>query len=216
MAEEMQRRQIARKLWIRDILGGAYIKEEGFKPNYVLLKDNSRAARVNLLGIAVSVSSEGLPTIVLDDGTGRINVRAFEPSEKMSKTQIGDALLVVGKPRQFNMDMYVLPEIIKKLPDLGWLEVRKRELAASPIVSAETAPVPKAAASDDAEEMVVDSFSNTEKILDAIRQLDAGAGADTEQVIVQIGARDAEKTIQFLLQNGDVFEISPGKLKVLE
>ncbi len=207
MADEPQKRQVARKLWIRDILAGAYIKEEGFKPNYVLLQDNSRAARVNVLGVVVSTSTDGLPTLVLDDGSGKITVRTFEPSARMSAVQVGDAVLVVGRPRQFSNEIYVLPEILRTITDLSWLEVRKREL--SPVMAA---PVQE----NTAEDVVDSSFGLTETVLGAIRSLDAGPGADTQAVIEQIGARDAEKTIQFLLQNGDIFEISPGKLKVLE
>lgn len=212
MAEEQQKRQVARKLWIKDVLSGTYVKEEGFKPNYVLLQDHSRAARVNMLGIVVMASTEGLPMLVLDDGTGRISVRAFEPSAMMARVQVGDAVLVIGRPRQFGNEMYVLPEIVRKLPDLGWLEVRKRELSGAPVISALPAP----ALGDGPEEVVDEAFSLTEHVLGAIRSLDAGQGADTDAVIQQIGVRDAEKTIRFLLQNGDIFEVSPGRLKVLE
>jgi hypothetical protein len=214
MAEEQQKRQVARKLWIRDILAGTYIKEEGFKPNHIILKDNSSAARVNLIGVAVSSSSEGLPTITLDDGSGRISIRAFEPSAQMSAVQIGDVVLVIGRPRQFGNEMYVLPEIVRKIPDLGWIEVRKMELGSTPITSAES---PEAKPADSAEEEVVDdSFGLSETVMNAIRSLDTGAGADTDAVIEQVGPGNAEKAIQFLLQSGDIFEVSPGKLKVLE
>lgn len=212
MAEERQKRQVARKLWIKDVLAGTYVKEEGFKPNYVLLQDNSRAARVNMLGVVVMASADGLPMLVLDDGTGRISVRAFEPSAMMARVQVGDAVLVIGRPRQFGNEMYVLPEIVRKLPDLGWLEVRKREPSGAPVIA--TLPAP--ALGDEPEEVVDESFSLTEHVLGAIRSLDAGQGADTDAVIGKIGAHDAEKTIKFLLQNGDIFEVSPGKLKVLE
>lgn len=214
MAEEQQKRQVARKLWIRDILAGTYIKEEGFKPNHILLKDNSAAARVNIIGAAVSSSSEGLPTITLDDGSGRISVRAFEPNPQMSAVQVGDVIIVIGRPRQFGGEMYVLPEIVKKVPDLGWIEVRKIELSGSPISSVET---PAAAPQDGVmEEAIDESFGLSETVMNAIRSLDTGIGADTDAVIEQVGARNAEKAIQFLLQNGDIFEVSPGKLKVLE
>lgn len=213
MAEEQQRRQIARKIRVGDILNAVYVKEEGMKPNYVLLADNSRAARVSLMGVAVSSSMDGLPTFTLDDGSGKISIRAFEPSPMMAAVQIGDAVHVIGRPRQFGSEMYVLPEIARKLPDLAWLEVRKQELARSPIIGSAPAPV---AQNNDVENVVDDSFGNTEKVLNAVRSLDEGAGADTQAVIEHIGARDAEKTIQFLLQNGDIFEVSPGRLKVLE
>ncbi len=211
MAEEQYKRQIARKLWIKDILAGVYVKEEGMKPNYVLLADNSHAARVNLFGVVVSASADGLPTLVLDDGTGRITIRAFEPHPQLSAVQIGDAVAILGKPRKFGNEMYVLPEIVRKLPDLGWLEVRKHELARTPVVGM-IAPAQETAT----EEVLDESFGLSETVLNAIRSLDEGPGANTDRVIEQVGARDAEKTIQYLLQNGDVFEISPGKLKVLE
>lgn len=198
------------------MLAGRYIKEEGMRPNHVLLPDNSKAARVNLVGVVVSADSEGLPTLVLDDGTGKISVRAFEPSQQMSQVTIGSVVLVIGRPRQFGAEMYVLPEVVRALPDLAWLEVRKAELAGIAPIQ----PVPKLTSpqvSDPvAEEALDESFGLAENVLGAIRSLDQGPGADTEAVIAQMGAGDAEKTIQFLLRNGDIFEVSPGKLKVLE
>ncbi len=208
MADEQQKRQVARKLWIRDILAGRYIKEEGFKPNHILLKDNSAAARVNVIGVVVTSGSEGLPIITLDDGSGRITVRAFEPSERMNAVNVGDVVLVVGRPRQFASEMYILPEIVRKLPDLGWIEVRKHELAA-----VEPAAVPES--QQVTEEVLDESFGLSEAVLGAIRSLDTGSGADIDVVVAKAGA-DSEKTVRFLLQNGDIFEVSPGKLKILE
>ncbi len=205
MADEPKKRQVARKLWIRDVLNGTYVKEEGFKPNYVLLQDNSRAARVNLLGVVVSTGAEGLPTLVLDDGSARISIRAFEPSVQMSTVQVGDVILMIGRPRQFGTEMYVLPEIVRKITDLGWLEVRKCELSA--IISRHPSQQPQ----NTTEEVVDESFGLTENVLGAIRSLDVGPGADTQAVIEQIGVRDAEKTIHLLLKNGDISEVSHGK-----
>lgn len=199
-------------MWIKDILAGAYIKEEGTKPNHVLLPDGSRVARANLVGVVVSVNLEGLPTFVLDDGTGKVTVRAFEPSAQMAAVQVGDAVLVIGRPRQFNAERYVLPEIVRKLPDLGWLDVRKSELGAVQTMPKAVASVPQAVV----EEVVDDAFGLAENVMGAIRALDQGDGADTDAVIAQANAKDSEKTVQFLLRNGDIFEVSPGKLKVLE
>jgi hypothetical protein len=215
MAEEQYKRQVARKLWIKDILAGTYIKEEGMKPNYVILADNSRASRVSLMGVVLAVSREGLPSLTLDDGSGTITVRAFEPSPMLAAIGVGDAVIIIGRPRQFGSEMYVLPEIARKLPDLAWLEVRKRELTAVPLPVAPRI-VQQTAQNTVSEEVVDDSFTFTESVLGAIRSLDTGTGADIDAVIGQIGAKDAEKTVQFLLQSGDIFEVSPGKLKVLE
>ena len=54
------------------------------------------------------------------------------------------------------------------------------------------------------------------KIFDFIKQKDNGNGADFNEIVENYKESNAEKLIQFLLKEGEVFEISPGKLKVLE
>ncbi|MEM2915848.1 MAG: OB-fold nucleic acid binding domain-containing protein [Candidatus Woesearchaeota archaeon] len=209
MVEEQQKRQVARKLWIGDILAGKYVKEQGSKPNHIILKDNSIAARVNIIGVVVSASSEGLPIITLDDGSGRINVRAFEPNDTMSSLSVGDVVLVIGRPRQFAGEMYVLPEIVRRLSDLRWIEVRKLELTAIQDVA-----VPEAPQESISEETLDESFEGA--VINAIRSLDAGNGAEIDAVIANVGFADAEKVIRLLLQKGDIFEVGPGRLKIIE
>lgn len=222
MVEETQKRQVARKLWIRDLLSGRYVKEEGFKPNYVLLQDGARVSRVNFFGIVVEANSEGLPSFVLDDGTGKVWVRAFEPNAVMSGIGVGSAVVVIGRPRQFGGEMYVLPEIVRLLPDLGWLEVRRLELARQ-----QSNVVPAMQTGQNAEEEVISELpvsepvgseiaSLSERVMEVVRSLDFGDGAETGAVISVMNSPEAERAIRFLLQNGDMFEIRPGRLKLLE
>ena len=49
-----------------------------------------------------------------------------------------------------------------------------------------------------------------------IRNMDTGDGVAFEDVIEKSKNPDTEKIINTLLANGDVFEIRPGRLKVLE
>jgi len=213
MVEEQQKRQTARKLCVRDILDSTYVKEDGLKPNHIVLRDNSTAARVNLLGVVVSSASEGFPAITVDDGTGRISIRAFEPDSRISYIQIGDVVLVIGRPRQFGSEMYLLPEIVRKIPDLGWIEVRKLELSKKPVITGvQTTPQQEVVT----EEVIDESVMLSERIMNAIRLLDEGDGAEIEAVIEHVKDENVEKKIQFLLQSGNVFEVSPGRLKVLE
>ncbi len=214
MVEEQQKRQTARKLWIRDVLSGSYVKEEGMKPHHVLLPDNTHVARANILGVVVSASSEGMPAIVLDDGTGRITVRAFEPHAQMGRVAIGDAVLVVGRVRQFGNERYLLPEIVRKLSDLSWLDVRKAELGRGLPQSIQ--PSSQQSETSVMEDLVDESFGLAESVLGIIRGLDSGQGADVDAVIAKAASPGVEKTVDFLLRNGDVFEVSPGKLKILE
>ena len=49
-----------------------------------------------------------------------------------------------------------------------------------------------------------------------IKKLDEGDGVLIDDVIKSSKIGDAEEIINRLLENGDIFEIKPGKLKILE
>ncbi len=68
------------------------------------------------------------------------------------------------------------------------------------------------------EEDVVEEYidKNCTEILEVIKKLDSGAGADYEDVITKSKMQNPEKSLLSLMKNGEVFEVSPGKLKVLE
>ncbi len=97
---EPQKRQIAYKVRIKEITNGKYIKKEGWQPNY----------------------------IVTDDGTGRISVRNFEQNKIFDDIEIGEVILIIGRPREYGNEIYLLPEVLKKIQDKGWIKVREIEL----------------------------------------------------------------------------------------
>lgn len=218
---EIQKRQTALKVSIGNLLNGNYIKQEGMLPNYVLLNDGVKVSRVNLMGVVVSLGEDtGFQSVFIDDGSGKLSIRAFEQNDSLASLEIGDCILVIGRPREFGNQIYVLPEIIKKITDNRWLEVRKLELDKNTLslpekVSSDEMPVKKseADASIVEEEFVESSINND--IIKTIKDLDTGNGADFDEVIRQTSP-EAEKIILSLMKNGDVFEVSPGKLKVLE
>ena len=46
--------------------------------------------------------------------------------------------------------------------------------------------------------------------------MDNGDGADTEDIITSANMDNTEDIIKSLLEEGEIFEVRPGKLKVLE
>lgn len=62
----------------------------------------------------------------------------------------------------------------------------------------------------------VSDKSPTDIIYEIIKEKDDGSGVDIEEIIEASGNENAEKIITNLLMEGEVFEISPGKIKVLE
>ena len=192
------KRQVAIKVWINELKGGSYIQEAGMNPNYVLTADDKRLSRVNLLGVVVSVGDQtGLMSFVLDDGGAKITVRAFEESKGLS-VELGSVVVVIGRPREYGNEIYVLPEIVKKVDDNKWIEVRKLELGVKETV---------------VEQTIEDQGANSE-VYKLIKKLDVGNGVSVEDVIGKVAG--AEKIIDGLLSRGEIFEVSPGRIKVLD
>jgi len=208
-----QKRQTAFKVKISDILSGSYVKEEGWQPNYIIINSHN-VSRVNLIGTVLSVQHDpNFSTVVIDDGSGMIPLRSFEKDNLLKSLQIGDLMQVIGRPRQYGSEKYILIEICKKITNPAWLRLRKLELQQIPNpqpAPKKPAPQPKPAV----EHIEIQQIDDSEtKILECVKKLDTGGGADYEAVLKE--TKD-DSTIKSLLQKGELFEIKPGKLKILE
>jgi len=199
------KRQVAYKVRIEDLLRGSYVEEEGWTPNYLSLDDGRHVSRVNVIGTVVAEDEQG---VVLDDGTGTISVRSFDGELRMSP--VGHTVLVIARPRVYSGETYLALEIMKELQDTKWIEVRQLELQSVIKQSVETV-VKTAPAEETIEAEVVEITSDT--IVDFIRAADEGEGVDFQKIVDQF--KD-ENLITKLLGEGELFEIKPGKLKVLE
>ena len=123
----LQRRHIAYKLRIRDILSSRYVKIEGVNPNYLQINDQE-VSRVNVIGFVVQKSDmDNYSGLLIDDGTGKIPARAFENNFLLNNIDIGDVVLVIGRPREYLEEKYLLVEIAKKINPL-WAKARSLEL----------------------------------------------------------------------------------------
>ncbi|MBI2650430.1 hypothetical protein HYX04_03890 [Candidatus Woesearchaeota archaeon] len=200
-----QKRQVAYKLRISDILSGNLAREE-FSGNIKVGKTN--VSRVNVIATMI-YKSEGsnYSSAFIDDGTGRIQLRSFENSAYFSNADVGDAVLVIGKIREFNNEKYIVPEIFRKIVNAAWADVRRLELKNS------YATEDNEKTSDKNPAVAVDT---NEEIYSLIKKLDKGDGASFDDIIKGSSSTDAEKILNSLLENGDIFEIKPGRLKVLE
>jgi len=158
-----------------------------------------------MLGAVVHKSEGAYAGAVIDDGTGKISLRAFENIGVFSKADVGDFVLVIGKIRSFNDEKYVMPEIIRKI-DAAWMNVRKLELK-----DMHAAGENAKAMAHDVEEVPVN-----DEIYSLIKSLDNGDGVSVDDVIKSSKDKSAEFIINKLLESGDIFEIKPGRLKVLE
>ena len=95
-----QKRQIAYKIRIFDLLNGFFAKDDE-SAGYIKF-DDLKISRVNIISTIVykSGQEQNFASCIIDDGTGKILVRAFENSNLFSKIDVGDLVLVVGKIRE--------------------------------------------------------------------------------------------------------------------
>ena len=123
--QTFQKRQVAHKVRVSDILDAGFAKDE-VSAGYVKL-NNVNVSRVNVIAALVHKSEGSFANAVIDDGTGKIPLRAFENANIFSKADVGDFVLVIGKVREFNNERYIMPEILRKT-DIGWMNLRRIEL----------------------------------------------------------------------------------------
>jgi len=206
-----QKRQTAYKIRIKDILDSRYVKTEGFNPNYLEIH-SKEVSRINVIGVAVQKSGiNNYKSLTIDDGTGKISARIFENNALLDKVSIGQIVLIIGRPREFSSEKYILIETIKKVNPV-WAKVRKLELGKD-VGDKNVLLNDNTQINNNESEDVASSLKN--KIVRLVKELDKGNGVSIEDISSK-DIKDFEKIIDILLKEGDIFEIKPGKLKVLE
>ncbi len=232
---DQQLRQTAYKVWISDLMNKEMKKEEGeWSPNYIMI-DNKQVSRVNIIASVVMKyisEDKAYATLTIDDSSGDIQVKAWKEDVSMiENVEIGDSILFIGKIKEYNSQVYLIPEIAKTLDKAEWIDLRKKELASlygkRETKQPEIQPKKEIEKPKIEEEIVITeevvsnngSTGNTrQKILDQIGSLDKGEGADIVEVVdsSKIGEDEANLVIQELLKEGEIFEIKAGKLKIIE
>jgi len=198
------KRKIAKKVYVKDLVSGTYIKRPGWEPSGVLTK-YGEITRVNLIGLIVSLEeTENTISFLLDDGSGNITIRAFEKPNLI--LGVGDLVRVVGRVRENNSEIFVVPEILKKTTK-KWYDVHSLELKQQKKTSINL-PV------EESEEEAIET-GPYQKILNVLAILDKGSGVDIQDIINNLKLDNCETLIRNLIEEGEIFEITPGRVKVL-
>jgi len=233
-------RLTAVKCAIGHLLAATFVEKSGADASYAKTTVGN-VSRANI--VAIVVGKPAANALVLDDGSGRIEARAFDNTKLFENIMVGDIILLIGRPRTYQSTLYVVAEIARRLGSPTWLELRKRELQAearqgtmsekkmsaerdtktkeehrhsiipNPVPSLEKKSAPKKPMKDEKAEKVITTTSD--KVLAAIKELDDGNGAAVEKIIAKLGG-SAETILTNLMAEGEIFELRPGKVKVLE
>ena len=132
----MLERQVARKLQIRTINSGKFVQiereseETRFIPNYIEINGN-KISRVRVLATVIDkfVSDNNeYASLTLDDTTDTIRCKIFNDLSMVENIEKGDVVDVIGRIREYNGELYILPEIIVKIDDPNFEVLRKLEI----------------------------------------------------------------------------------------
>jgi RPA family protein len=206
------KRQTAFKCGIESLNNGVFVKRPGWESSF-LMTDYGDFSRVNIIAVVVAKEDNN---ITLDDGTGQLGARFFDNPAGLDNFIVGDLVVVVGRPREFNNRTYLTLEIIKKINNKLWIAYRKKELTLIKKLR-DVSELRQDVKTE--KEPVVQESTNTmnsrDKILRNITTLDNGDGASIEDVIKISAMKNAEEILQDMILRGDIFEYKAGRIKLM-
>jgi RPA family protein len=199
---EQRKRNVAYKLRIGDILKGKPYQADG---KFIFLElGEKKVVRVNILANCidkfVQEGEKKYASVTIDDASGQIRLKVFGDDVDVVKDILqGDTLQIIGNVREWNDELYLIPEIVKKV-DPKWLLVRKLEI-------------------QDSRKDLPSEPSNELKdvIMNKIKESEADGGIDSDTIVMDVEAspESINKEIKKLLEEGLIYEPRPGRLRYL-
>lgn len=127
-----KKRLTAKKAGLVELSSGKFVKKGGFESSYVLTNLGRRLSRVRMMGLVVDKfeSEDGkYAAMTLDDGSETVRCKAFVNVKLFDSVLKGDLVDVIGKIREYNGEIYVAPETVRKvapnMETLRTLELKK-------------------------------------------------------------------------------------------
>jgi len=200
-------RVTAKKVRISDITSGKWVKKEGMEPSFIVTNYGENISRARILCTIVSkfASEDGnFGSITIDDGTDTIRVKTFKTVKPLASLNVGDLVDVIGKVREYNGEIYIIPEIIRNVDDpnietLRLLEIKKN-------LHGKVEKEPEEPKEEDKEGL-------RKEILTVIEGSKDGASYDDILKNVKGDEEQLESVINELLAEGICYEPTPGKIK---
>ncbi|MBI5148923.1 hypothetical protein HZA33_04560 [Candidatus Pacearchaeota archaeon] len=198
IARGTKKRQTAFKLKLAD-LHSSHIE------NGIVEIGNKKVSRVNIIANVIDkFISEGerrFASLTIDDASSQIRVKTFgDDLEKFNNVEIGDTILVIGNTRFFNNELYILPEIVRKLP-IEWLLVRKLELG-----------------NKDTSEVQIEKIEGInlrQQIYTILKKSEEGV--DIDKIIMELKApvEEINSVVTKMIEEAEVYEPKPGRIRIL-
>ncbi len=228
----------AKKIRVSDLSRGRFFhgSKEEMKPSYLITDYGEKVSRVNLFGTVVEkFEGDNFSSITLDDSTGVVQIREFGNKEFFSSIKVGDITSAIGKVKEYNEEVYIVAEIVKKFSDPNFESLHKLEILEQLIDKMKIAnELKKSSLSlEELRKYAKDNFEIDEeslsvviesrkleidykpKILEVIQALDEGDGVEIGKLISVLNLPEnvLESALNELFASGALYEPLVGRLK---
>ncbi len=233
----------AKKVRIADIINGKYFSgsKEDMKPGYVITPFGEKISRANVIATVIekfTTEDGSYSTIAIDDGSEAVSVRTFKENVSLlNEIKPGDLVLVIGKIKEYNGEIYINGEIVKQLVDSNFEILRKSEITASLIgkkkIVEEIRNIADSMSEEELKNYVKEKHSMDEeslqvvleskklevdykpKVMEIIEKLDDGNGVEISKIFETLDMPEqvVERTLDEMINLGFVFEPKIGYLK---
>tara|TARA_Y100000310_G_scaffold15748_1_gene15842 strand:- start:2703 stop:3311 length:609 start_codon:yes stop_codon:yes gene_type:complete len=201
MPEGDFKRATAYKLKIGDVFSGKKILD-GERFNFLELGDR-KITRVNIVANVVerySSEEKAYISLTIDDASGQIRIKIFgDDVQKFQNIDQGDSVLIVGLLRNYNDELYITPEIIRK-QDPRYLLVRKLEFEKSAPKEVDTQ----------------ERLALADKIVKIVKESEP-EGVSQEKLVLDLEESPdlINQEVKKALEQGIIYEPRPGMLRYL-
>lgn len=242
------RRSPAIKTRIADIVNGKYFsaEKEKMKAAFVITPFGQKISRLNLIATVIDkfIAEDGnYCSLTLDDGTSMIKAKSFKEQVKMlNDFELGDLILLIGKLREYNGEIYINAEATRKILDANFEVLRRLEILQELRMRKKIVDELRNLAEQTSEEELreyakrkyeiegealqfIKESSAIEKIedykpalLEVISRLDEGRGVEINKIfqVANLPETVVENTLNELLANGSLYEPTVGVLKIIK
>lgn len=232
----MRKRAGMKRVFIAEIVRGKYFFGDALerKPGYVLSPLGEKIVRACVSGTVIDkFESDAFSSLTIDDGTEKIRARSFRDGA-FSSIESGDIVNCIGKVREYNGEVYINAEAVRKInvqkEIFEKLRTLKRVFEQCKMIEEmrriaqefdEIFAIEYGKEKFDLDEetiqqiLVPKEVDYSEKILNVIKSLDKGDGVNVQQIfsISALPEQVVESAISELLEKGKLYEPKPGRFK---
>ena len=209
----MVNRLIAYKIWLNYLKEENFVnKTQDFESNYISV-GNKQISRINIIANVVGKfqSEDGnYLAITIDDSSAQVRLKTWREDTKiLNNINVGDIVLIIGKIRNYSDEIYILPEIVKKVLINDEL-LRRLELIKEYGLPKESEIIEEPEPKIEYEEINFNSNNLKNQLLNLIEKNEEDLGITLEEIKIQLHSDlvSINKILEELLKEGQIYLIN--------